>query len=79
MAGGERGKRVEYPIEKFHLLIGNRLGEAQNPLVLLLRDRRGGELFEARDEGSPEAAEAIAVLPDGFALSQIQLLSHLFP
>ena len=60
------------------LMVGHAVGEADDPFVLLLRQRLGGEFLKAVDQGFAEALESIAVLGYGGAFARVQVLANLF-
>ena len=63
--------------EQLDLLGGNRLRKGDNPGVLLGRNRAIGKLFEAVDQRSAKALQAVAIFSDRRALAGVQVLANL--
>ena len=57
---------------------GDGLGEGDDASVFFRRDFGISELFEAGNERAPEALETVAVLGDGGALAEVEMLVDFF-
>ena len=57
---------------------GDGLGEGDDASVFFRRDFGISELFEAGNERAPEALETVAVLGDGGALAEVEMLADFF-
>ena len=64
--------------EDFDLLVGDRLGEAEDAGVLFFGEGAVGQLLEAGDEGLAEAVESVAVGGDGGMLDLVEMAADLF-
>jgi len=78
VAGGEVGQGCGDFGQQFHLLVGDRLGEGDDAIMLLRGDRLGGELLETFHERPAEAFETISVRGDSSALAGVQVLANFF-
>lgn len=78
VTAGQFGQGCVDAGKKLDLVIGDSLGEALNSALFFGSYGRVGELFEAGDEGAPEAGETVTVAVNGRVLDSIQMLSYLF-
>lgn len=78
VAEGEVGEGGGDGGEELDLLVGDGLGEADDAVVALGGDGRGGELLEAGDERVAEGGDAVAVLGDRGALDGVEAFADLF-
>jgi len=78
MAGAEVGEcRVDVR-QKLDLLIGDGLGEAFDAPVLLVGKRGVSQLFEAGDQRTAKAVQAIAVGENSIVLDTVEVFADLF-
>ncbi len=77
MPGGKVGEGGFDGREKLDLMLGNRLREAENALMLVWCDGGIGELLEAVDKRAPKAVEPVAVCRDGGMFAVIEVFANL--
>ena len=78
MTRGQFGEGSGHAVNQLNLLVGDGLSEADNAGVLLGRDGRGTELFEAGNQRLAEALQAVALRLNGCPFDLVEVLADLF-
>lgn len=63
--------------KKLDLVLGDAVSEAENTLMLLVGDPAAGQVFEAVDQRSAEAAQTVPVSRNGGVFAVIEVLANL--
>ena len=75
---GEGGQGFGDAGEQFDLLVGDGFDKADDAAMFVGGGGAAGQVFEAADERTAEALEAVAVFGDGLALDGVEMLADFF-